>query len=98
MIDLISKIESKAKNFLFFNSKNYKNQGESLMPYESIIAFSQEFPNSLFLINKNIIFNKGIEDSSYDIWKFDKKGNYKKLNPILFDKKFFRELQTVKKI
>lgn len=98
ILDLLNKIISKAKNFRLQASKNYKNQGITVVPYESIIAYSEKFPENLFLINKNIIFDKSIEDSSYDIWKFDEKANYKKIDAIEFDKDFFMNLKTIKTI
>ena len=98
ILDLLNKIVSKSKNFRLQAAKNYKNQGMTVVPYESTIAYSEKFPENLFLINKNMIFDKSIEDSSYDVWKFDEKANYKKIDAIEFDRDFFKNLKIIKTI
>jgi len=43
-------------------------------------------------------FGKGLEDSSYDIYKFEESGKYKKVPTEDFDRIFFNNLKVIKTI
>lgn len=96
--NLIDTITRKSKNMLFEFSKAYRSQGKSCVPYEELIATHPDHPDFVFLIHKNMIFDRGsICDSSYNVFSFDKEGNFVKKEdeqPV----SFFRKLQIIKKI
>jgi len=96
--DLINKIESTARHLRFQGSRDYRNQGHTKLNYESDIAFNMEYPKNMFLINKNMIFEKGLDDSSYDVFKFEENGKYKKIPTESLDFKFFNNLKVIKTI
>jgi hypothetical protein len=96
-MDLLNKVVSTAKSFRLQDSINYKSQGPTELIYESVVAKSDKFPKNLFLINKKIIFNKSIEDSKYDVFKFDGNGKYSKMENNL-NKDFFKNLNVLKRI
>lgn len=94
----IEKITRKSKNMLFESSKAYRSQGRSCVPYEEVIATHPDHPEFIFLIHKNMIFDKGsICDSSYSVFTFDLDGNYLKKED---DQtvSFFRQIKVIKKI
>jgi hypothetical protein len=96
--DLINKVESTARRLRFQGSKDYKNQGHTKLNYESDIAFNMDYPKNVFLINKNMIFEKGLKDSSYDVFKFDEDGKYEKMPVQSVDLKFFNKIKVIKTI
>jgi len=96
--DLKNKIESTARHLRFQGSKDHRSQGPSKVNYESDIAFNMNYPNNLFLINKNMIFDKGLEDSSYDVFKFEEDGSYKKVPTESLSFEFFNNLKVIKTI
>jgi hypothetical protein len=96
--DLANKVESTARHLRFKQSKEHKSQGQTTLTYESIVGFHFDYPKNLFLINKNMIFNKGLEDSSYDVYKFSENGSYNKIPTETLDIKFFNSIKTIKTI
>jgi hypothetical protein len=96
--DLANKVESTARHLRFQQSKEHKSQGQATLTYESIVGFHFDYPKNLFLINKNMIFNKGLEDSSYDVYKFSENGSYKKIPTETLDRSFFNSIKTIKTI
>lgn len=97
--DLIIKIDRKSKEVKFKASKNYKSNGRSNpMPYEEVVVLSDMFPDNIFLVHKNLIFERNsIGDSSYDVFSFDKEGNFLEEKDGL-SKEFFRTMKVVKKL
>jgi len=92
----LNKIITKSKNMFFDASKKYRTQGLSIVPYESLIAKNGE---NLFLIHKNMIFDKGtIQDSSYDVWRITDKLELIKEDVSKLGIQFFRTLKTIKEI
>ena len=76
-MDLISKITQKSKLAKFDASKNYRSNATSTMPYEELIVLNNKYPDFIFLVHKNIIFERNsITDSSYHVYSFDKQGNF----------------------
>ena len=63
--ELIQKITTKSKHLVFNITRGYKAHGESVMPYEELIVVNEAYPDKIFLIHKNMIFNRGLEDTSY---------------------------------
>lgn len=96
--ELANKVESTARHLKYQQSKDYQNQGQVKLTYESVIAFNYDYPKNLFLVNKNMHFDKGLEDSSYDIYKFEENGRYKKVPTENFDRSFFNKLKVIKTI
>jgi hypothetical protein len=96
----IDKIVSKAKQMRFEASRGYNTHGISTLPYEQLIVVSKEYPNFIFLVNKNLHFKRNsIDDSSYDVISFDIDGNYVKKEDVEdFDKSFFRDMKVIKKV
>lgn len=97
--DLIIKIDRKSKEVKFKASKNYKSNGRSNpIPYEEVVVLSDMFPDNIFLVHKNLIFERNsIGDSSYDVFSFDKEGNFLEEKDGL-SKEFFRTMKVVKKL
>ena len=68
------------------------------MPYEEVVVLSDMFPDNIFLVHKNLIFERNsIGDSSYDVFSFDKEGNFLEEKDGL-SKEFFRTMKVVKKL
>lgn len=96
--NLIDKITKKSKNMLFEFSKAYRPQGKSCLPYEELIATHPDHPDFIFLVHKNMIFDRGsICDSSYSVFSFDKEGEYVRKEDEQ-PNSFFKKLQVIKKI
>jgi hypothetical protein len=97
--DLINKIDRKSKEVKFKASKNYKSNGRSNpVPYEEVIVLSEMFPDNIFLVHKNLIFERNsIGDSSYEVFSFDREGNFLEQKENL-GKDFFRTMKVVKKL
>jgi hypothetical protein len=99
-LDLISKITKKAGQLLFHASRAYRGNAKSSMPYEQDIVFSDLYPDKLFLVVKNMLFERNsISDSSYSVHSFDQNGDYLKVEDIEeLGNDFFRSMQVVNKI
>jgi hypothetical protein len=74
--EVLNKITQKAKAFDFEVSRNFHQQKRSSIVYQQEICSIKGFDDSIFLIHENIILESTIKDSSYDIFEFDKFGNY----------------------
>ena len=94
--DLTNKIEAIARQMRFNQSKDHKSQGPVSVTYESVIAFNIKYPKNLFLVNKNMHFNKGLEDMSYEIYKFDESAKKTKVED--FDVDFLNNIKVIKTI
>jgi hypothetical protein len=92
-----SKINTKSKQLMFKASQDYNSQMQSTMPCEEIIVTNEKYPDYLFLVHKNMIFERGsIADSSYNVYSFDKEGNYVRKEDM--DRTFFRNMKVLKKL
>ena len=96
--DLITKIRQKSKLLKFESSRNYKSNAKSEVPYEELIVLNSEYPDFIFLVHKNMIFDRNsISDSSYTVLSFDRDGNFvKKEQGLGHD--FFMNMKVVKKL
>ncbi len=94
--NLFDIITRKSKNISLEASRRYNSQGYSVVPYEQLIVTHKDYPNNHFLVHKNMIFIKGLEDTSYDVYKFDNEGSLLDKND--YPKTFFRDMQIVKRI
>jgi hypothetical protein len=99
-LEKIDKIVSKAKQMRFQASRGYNTHSASSLPYEQLIVVSNDYPNFIFLVNKNMHFERNsINDSSYDVITFDKNGEYVKKEDVAdFDRSFFRDMKVIKKV
>jgi hypothetical protein len=77
-------------------SLKYKNQGYSCVPYEELIVENEEYQDNYFLVHKNMIFETGLCDSSYDVYKFDKEG--KLISKEDYPKSFFGKMKVIEQI
>jgi hypothetical protein len=95
----LNKIEKFSKNNFFDYSRNYKFQGRTSMPYEAFIGYVSSIPKTLFLIHKNMVFDRNtITDSFYEVWSFDENGNSKKIEVEQLEPNFFKDIQVIKTI
>jgi hypothetical protein len=96
----IDKIASKAKEMRFQASRGYSTHAASSLPYEQLIVVCDDYPDFIFLVNKNMHFERNsINNSSYDIISFDKNGDYVKKEDVAdFDRSFFRDMKVIKKV
>jgi hypothetical protein len=96
--DLITKIRQKSKLLKFESSRNYRSNAKSEVPYEELIVLNSEYPDFIFLVHKNMIFDRNsISDSSYTVLSFDKDGNFVRKEQDL-DIDFFTNMKVVKKL
>ena len=93
-------ITIKSKAILLQASRDYNAQGNSCVPYEELIIYNDKYPEFLFLIHKNMLFAKGsICDTSYNVFTFDKDGNYVKKEDVEgLGREFFRNMKVLKKL
>ena len=98
--DLMTKIRKKSKQFLLSANRDYHRNSGAVMPYEEVVVLCNKYPDFIFLLHKNMIFERNsIADSSYDVFCFDKEGNYIGKEDILeLGNDFFHNLQEVKKL
>ena len=96
--DLANKVEAIGRRLKFQQSKDHRNQGPAKMTFESIIAFSYQFPKNLFLVNKNMHLGRTLENMSYDIYRFDGNGKYRLIPTEDFNMDFFKTLKVINKL
>ena len=89
-------ITRESKKMILKASRFYNPQGYSCVPYEELIVSNDEHPDNYFLVHKNMIFQGGLCDSSYDVYRFDKQGNLIDKND--YPKSFFKNMKVIKKI
>jgi len=99
-MDLISKITQKSKSEKLQASLNYSSNAKSTMPYEELIVTNNKYPNFIFLVHKNMIFERNsISESSYRVYCFDKQGNLvREEDPNKLGFEFFKDMRIIKKI
>ena len=100
MTSAYSKIVSKSKALKFEASRNYRSNADSSMPYEELIVVNEKYPDTYFLVHKNMLFHRSsISDTSYDVYSFDKEGNYIKRESVEeLGLDFFRNMKQIKKV
>jgi hypothetical protein len=70
-----------------------------LLPFATLdvlIVTNDNYKDNYFLVHKNMIFEKGLCDSSYDVYRFDLDGKF--LDKDDYNKSFFRNMKVMKKI
>jgi hypothetical protein len=97
---LLNKINIKSKQAKFEASRNYKGHGKSSVPYEELVVLASSFPDFIFLVHKNMIFDRNsVADSSYEVYSFDRNGNYiRKENLEDLGSGFFMNMKVIKKL
>jgi hypothetical protein len=97
ILEMINKIIRKSKGFKFESSRAYKAKGESTVPYEEKIVLSSKYPDFIFLVHSNMIFLGDRQvDSSYDVFSFNKQGEFvRKEDVIELGKDFFKDMKVV---
>jgi hypothetical protein len=97
---LLSKIDIKSKQAKFEASRNYRGHGQSSVPYEELVVLNTAYPDFIFLVHKNMIFDRNsISDSSYEVYSFDRNGNYiRKENLEDLGSGFFMSMKVIKKL
>lgn len=98
--ELISKITRKSKGFKFEASRSYKAKGESTVPYDEKIVLNKKYPDFIFLVHSNMIFmGDALVDSSYDVFSFNKAGEYVRKEDVAeLGKEFFKDMKIVHEI
>jgi hypothetical protein len=94
--NLLDIITRKSKSIVLEANLKYKTQGYACLPYEELIVKNESYPNNYFVVHKNMIFEQGLCDSSYDVYKFDDSGNL--ISKDDYPKSFFRDMVILKKI
>jgi len=98
--ELIHKIDILSKKVKMGHFMGYKKNTTSYVPYEEMIVYNESYPNKLFLVHKNIIYkNYSLDDTNYEVFSWNKNGNYigeesvKNLGKI-----FFRKMKVLKRL
>ena len=58
--EIINKINQKSKQVKFEASRNFKSNTNTCVPYEEEIGMSPLFPEFIYLVHKNMIFDKRV--------------------------------------
>jgi hypothetical protein len=98
--ELINKINIKSKRAKFDASRNYRSNGISCVPYEEVVVLSEKYPDFIFLVHKNMIFDRNsVCDSSYDVYSFDRNGEYVRKEDVEeIGRDFFTTMKVIKKL
>jgi hypothetical protein len=98
--EILHKINSKSKQAKFTASRGFKKNTHTSVPVEEVIVLSPKYPNFIFLVHKNMIFDRSsLCDSSYDVLSFDKEGNFIKSEDVKdLGREFFRTMKVLKKL
>jgi hypothetical protein len=98
--EILHKINTKSKQTKFQASKDFKRNTHTIVPFEEIVVVSPKYPDSFFLVHKNMVFDKSsLCNSSYDVFSFDKEGNYKKTEDVKdLGLDFFMSMKVLKKL
>lgn len=101
---MISELERKvyrlSKDISLAKNLSFKPNERTIVSYEAQICMSGLYPQNIFLVHKNMIFNAGtIDDTEYEVHKFDKNGRYiGKVDLKMLKPTFFATLQEIKEI
>lgn len=98
--EILHKINTKSKQAKFKASRDFKRNTHTSVPFEEVVVLSPMHPDAIFLVHKNMVFDKSsLCDSSYDVFSFDKEGNYKKTEDVKdLGREFFRTMKVLKKL
>jgi hypothetical protein len=98
--EILHKINTKSKQAKFQASRDFKRNTHTSVPFEEVVVLSPKHPDSFFLVHKNMVFDKSsLCDSSYNVFSFDKEGNYKKTEDVKdLGREFFRTMKVLKKL
>lgn len=98
--EILNNITNKSKRLVFESSRNYKGHGIATVPYEEVIVFNNDYTDKIFLVHKNMIMDRNsISDSSYNVYSFDKKGDFLGEEDVAkLGQKFFINMQVVEVI
>jgi hypothetical protein len=90
----------KSKQAKFLASRDFKKNSHTSVPFEETVVVSPKYPNSIFLVHKNMVFDRSsLCDSSYDVFSFDREGNYIKSEDVKdLGREFFRTMKVLKKL
>ena len=87
------------KNISFQKNKSFKLGGHVEVTYKSYVAKSNKYPDSLFLVNENVVFNGGTyNDSNYEIYEFHEDGKHLLMDSSLINREFIKSLEVVNNI
>jgi len=101
---MISELERKiyrvSKDISLEKNLSFRPNEMTTLAFEAQICMSPLYPNNIFLLHKNMIFNAGtIEDTEYEVHKFDMRGKYiGKVDKKMLKPTFFSSLQEIKEI
>ena len=97
---VLDKIENKSRQEMFLASKNWHQQRKSEVPLKKIIVLNEAYPDNIFLVHENVIYENGsIVDSSYSVWKFDNGGTILNKEDVeKLGRPFFSKMKPIKKI
>lgn len=95
--DVVEKIVRVSKDIRLDAQGGFRPNSKTLVPYEAYIATSKDHPNMYFLVHKNLIMNAGtIDDTSYEVHKFDAKGKHiGEVSNEKLTRSFYRELDKI---
>lgn len=98
--ELEHKIFRLSKDIKLQKNMSYKINDMTDISFEADICSSPLYPKNVFLIHKNMIFNKGtIHDTEYEIHKFDINGKYVgRVNKSMLKPTFFASIHVIKHI
>ncbi len=99
--ELINKITQKADTFRLQASLKCKGQHHvDVVPYKEVIVTNDKFPGFYFLVTENMIFkSNSLNDSCYEVYSFNKEGEYKRKEKVEdLGKSFFTTMKVVKEL
>jgi hypothetical protein len=98
--EILNKITTKSKQAKFMASRDFKKNSHTSIPFEELVVISPKYPDSIFLVHKNMVFDKSsLCDSSYNVFTFDKEGKYIKSEDVKdLGREFFRTMKVLKKL
>lgn len=98
--ELEHKIIRLSKDIKLSKNMSFRVNDMTDISFECEICRSPLYPQNVFLIHKNMIFNKGtIHDTEYEIHKFDNNGKYVgKVNKGMLKPTFFSSIHVIKHI
>lgn len=93
----LEKIVRHSKDIILSNNMSFHKNADSTLAYKMYVAKSKSNSKALYLVHKNLHFNAGtIDNTSYEIYKFDDKGKYiGKVNDRNVTATFLRDLETL---
>lgn len=98
--EIKTKIVRMSKDIRLNAHQGFRQNSRTIVPYEAYIGQSKDHPNMYFLVHKNMIMNAGtIDDTSYEVHKFDSKGKHVgRVNNEKLTRSFYRDLEKLYQI